>query len=230
MTSGSQESDFGSDAETRTTRAAIPETLVAGAVSDRCVSCGSPLTSDQRYCVVCGERRGAPRFSLAASTTEPAAAASSPAAVAAPVRGGRFSAGTTLVAGVATLLLAMLVGVLIGHDTASQGSRTVAAAPVRIITTGGSAGSTSGSGSAATTPSTAAKRASTSTKKASAAKSKAKTTPAVAKKSSAAESGAAKKVLGGSGTPPATVTVGATGTGKGYSKRTHKFTGSFFGQ
>jgi hypothetical protein len=144
-------------------------------------------------------------------------------------RGGRFSSGTTLVAGVATLLLAVLVGVLIGHDTAAQGSRTVAAAPVRIITTGGgSTGSTAASGSTATTPTTATKG---SSEKASTGKLKAKkTTPQAAKKAVKAEQGAASKVLGGSGTPAATVTVGATGTGKGYSKKTHKFTGSFFGQ
>jgi hypothetical protein len=229
--SGSHDSDFGSHVtETPTARAAIPETLVAGAVSDRCVSCGAPLSSDQRYCVVCGERRGAPRFSLPASTA--AEAPATPPASAAPARGGRFSSPTTLVAGVGTLLLAMLVGVLIGHDTAAQGSRTVAAAPVRIITTGGgSSGSTSGSGSAAATPTTAAKHPSTSSKKAGAGKAKGKTaTPKAAKKTVKAEQGAATKVLGGSGTPPATVTVGSTGTGKGYSKKTHKFTGSFFGQ
>jgi hypothetical protein len=230
VTSGSQSTDFGShDAEPRTERA-IPETLVAGAVSDRCVSCGAPLSSDQRYCVVCGERRGAPRFSLPPST---AAEAPTPAPVAAAAgRGGRFSSGTTLVAGVATLLLAVLVGVLIGHDTASQGPRTVAAAPVRIITTGGgSTGSTAGAGSAATTPTPATKGSSASPKKTSTGKLKAKkTTPQAAKKTVKAEQGAAAKVLGGSGTPASTVTVGATGTGKGYSKKTHKFTGSFFGQ
>jgi hypothetical protein len=204
VTSGSQSTDFGShDAEPRTERA-IPETLVAGAVSDRCVSCGAPLSSDQRYCVVCGERRGAPRFSLPPST---AAEAPTPAPVAAAAgRGGRFSSGTTLVAGVATLLLAVLVGVLIGHDTA-------------------------GAGSAATTPTPATKGSSASPKKTSTGKLKAKkTTPQAAKKTVKAEQGAAAKVLGGSGTPASTVTVGATGTGKGYSKKTHKFTGSFFGQ
>ena len=50
------------------------------------------------------------------------------------------------------------------------------------------------------------------------------------KKTAAKEQSAASKVLGGTSTPPATVTVGQSGTGKGYSKKTHKFTGSFFGQ
>jgi hypothetical protein len=208
-----------------------PETLIGGTAGDRCLSCSAPLSSDQRYCVVCGERRGTPRFSLAA--TEPAEPPA-PAVVTRPTGGGggRFSSGTTLVAGVATLLLAMLVGVLIGHNTAGSGTRTVASAPVRIITTGGGAGaastvpSSSASGSV-TTPTTKHP----SSKKSSTAKPKAKAVTAkAAKKTSAAESGAASKVLGNKSTPPATVTVGATGTGKGYSKKTHKFTGSFFGQ
>src|SRR6201992_4065048 len=50
------------------------ESLVAGTMGDRCVNCGAPLADDQRYCVVCGERRGAARFTLptagAAASTE----------------------------------------------------------------------------------------------------------------------------------------------------------------
>jgi hypothetical protein len=139
--------------------------------------------------------------------------------------GGRFSAGTTLIAGVATLLLALLVGVLIGHNTAGSGTQTVNPAPVRIINNGGgsssSGGSSSGGGSA-TTPATS---------KGSPSKSTAKLKPkkVAPKQTAKAQSGAAAKVLGGK-TPPATVTVGSTGTGKGYSKKTHKFNGSFFGQ
>ncbi|MFZ0388585.1 MAG: zinc-ribbon domain-containing protein, partial [Solirubrobacteraceae bacterium] len=38
------------------------ENLVAGTMGDRCVNCGAPLSSDQRYCINCGERRGAARF------------------------------------------------------------------------------------------------------------------------------------------------------------------------
>ncbi len=231
MSSGPDNPGFGSsDAETPTPHAAIPETLTAGTVSDRCVSCGAPLSSDQRYCVVCGERRGAPRFSLPSSTETEATPA--PPVAAAAARGGRFSSGTTLVAGVATLLLAMLVGFLIGHNATGSGTRTVAAATPKIYVNGGGSsaatnGSTSATGSA-TTPTTT-KHSASKQKTSSKLKAK-KTTPKVAKKTAAAEQGAASKVLGGSGTPAATVTVGSTGTGKGYSKKTHKFTGSFFGQ
>ncbi len=235
MTIGPHDSDSGrhdvqSEARRSVGNVAPFETLVSGAVGDRCVNCGAPLSSDQRYCVVCGERRGAPRFSLPQTsrevqTVETAAARPAP-------DGRRFASGTTLVAGVATLLLAMLVGVLIGHNTAGSGTRTVASAPVRIITTGGRSAyntavsrPTSATGSAHTTARHG------SSKKAATGKLKPKkATPRVTKKTAAAESGAAAKVLGGKSTPPATVTVGSTGTGKGYSKKTHKFTGSFFGQ
>src|SRR5450432_3902940 len=48
---------------------AATQPLVSATVGDRCVSCGAPMSSDQRYCVACGERRGKPRFSLSAGET-----------------------------------------------------------------------------------------------------------------------------------------------------------------
>src|ERR1700743_1398390 len=56
------------------------ETLVAGTVGDRCVNCGAPLSSDQRYCINCGERRGAARFSLPATAAVVAETVTSSAA------------------------------------------------------------------------------------------------------------------------------------------------------
>jgi hypothetical protein len=109
--------------------------LLAGAVGDRCTNCQKPLASDQRYCVNCGNRRGKPRFSFDSL----AATAGAPPAEPKPHR-TRISAATTLVAGVATLLLAMGVGVLIGHNSNSP---TRASAPAQIVTVG-SGGATSG--------------------------------------------------------------------------------------
>jgi hypothetical protein len=81
------------------------------AASDTCRNCGAALAPDQRYCVECGERRGGPRFTVA----QPAAAAGESAGPAAK-RPHRLTASSwlTLIAGVATLLLALGVGVLIG--------------------------------------------------------------------------------------------------------------------
>jgi hypothetical protein len=212
-------------AHVRANGGAPTETLVAGAVGDRCVACGAPLSSDQRYCVVCGERRGASRFALpVASAQEETTRIQSTRTS----RTGRrnplgLGAGATLIAGVGTLLLAMLVGVLIGHNTA--GTAKTVAGPVRVIkiNEGASApaASTSASASSGSGSSTHTK-----SKKSSNAKKHNAPSKAVAKK----QSDAAAKVTGGSGGVPSTVTVGATGTGKGYSKKTHKFNGSFFGQ
>src|SRR6202142_1526483 len=54
------------------------ETLVAGTMGDRCVNCGAPLSSDQRYCINCGERRGAARFALPAASAAAAEPGPSP--------------------------------------------------------------------------------------------------------------------------------------------------------
>ena len=231
------------------------QSLVSASVGDRCVNCGSSLASDQRYCVVCGERRGAARFTLPATT--PVVETSSPS----PRNGDggrnrpRVSGGATLVAGVGTLLLAMGVGVLIGHNSGGSTKTVAAAAPkVTVITTGGgtAAPSSSGAASSGASSSTAAgstgSSSSTGTKsKASktakskagakgAAKSSAKASASKSKVSAAAAkkaSQAASQVLGGSSanTPPPTVTVGqkAPKGEQGVNKKTGKFDGSFFG-
>ena len=209
------------------------EALVSGTVGDRCVNCGAPLSSDQRYCVVCGERRGQPRFALPEATR----AAEEPAAPAPrrEPRRPRVSSGATLVAGVGTLLLAMGVGVLIGHSTSSN-AKTVAGAPPQVITVNGGGGSSSGSSSGTGSGKSGSGAAKTPSKSSSkthhTAKATTKTAPKAAKKTVAKQQAAASKVLGGSAknVPPATVTVGAKGKGAGYNKKTGKFDGSFFGQ
>lgn len=233
------------------------EALVAGAVGDRCVNCGAPLSSDQRYCVNCGERRGQPRFTLA---QQQKSAPADTAPLAPPpgllrksrILGGatpRMSGGATLVAGVGTLLLAMGVGVLIGHNSAGTNNSKAAAAPqvIRLqdggssssgasttAGTGGSAGSsssgssTSGGGSHAKHKSSGGSKhkSGSGSHKKSASASVAKAPPPVVVHKAAQ---AASKVLGGSNTPPPTVTQGQKGSGPGFNKKTHKFDGSFFG-
>jgi hypothetical protein len=214
------------------------EALVSGTVGDRCVNCGAPLSSDQRYCVVCGERRGAPRFSLPATATETTTVSTSPSSR--DPRRPRFGSGTTLVAGVATLLLAILVGVLIGHNTANN-QRTIAAGPTKIIRVGGGVAAPASSGSTVASGSASGSSAGSSSAGAGAKKGKggsakgkskaAKKAPAATKQQAAAQQGAASKVLGGSHNAPSTVTVGqkaAKGT-PGVNKKTGKFDGSFFG-
>ncbi len=114
--------------------------LVSATVGDRCSNCQQPLASDQRYCVNCGSRRGKARFSfdIAGGAVRGRQGAGAPQA--ASLAGlGR----ATLVAGIATLLLALGVGVLIGHNSNSTTQR--AAAAPQILTVGG-AGAGTGAG------------------------------------------------------------------------------------
>jgi hypothetical protein len=209
--------------------------LVSAKVGDRCVSCGTAMSSDQRYCVACGERRGKPRFSIPMGGTAGAPAWSEPttvgASVAPPPRAPRASSGTTIVAGVGTLLLAMGVGVLIGRSSAGNvNNRPVQAAAPTVVTVGGGAASTgtATAGAAKTSPTKSSRSKGVKGAKGKAhANTASKPTAAQAAKAS----NAASKVLGSSNKalPPATVTVGQTGKGPGYNK-TGKFDGSFFGQ
>jgi uncharacterized OB-fold protein len=170
---------------------------------EACPTCGALLAPDQRYCVQCGERQGAPRFTLPATgstVTTTAAARRRPSA----------SAGTTLVLGVATLLVAMAVGVLIGRSGA--GNATQANAPVRVVTVGG--------GTAATVSATATPSGSSSTASGG---SKSKS----GKKTAKASTPKGPKIVRIVKTPPPTVQLGQKGSGPGY--KNGKFTGDFFG-
>ena len=180
---------------------------------ERCTNCQAPLASDQRYCVNCGERRGRSRFS-AESFMSSAAPETAPAPVRAPRR-PRASSGATLLAGVATLLVAMGVGVLIGHDSGNSPNKTVAAGAPQVINVGGGSGSGSGSSS------------STKGKKSKAKKVK---VVHVTKKVAAKATAAAAKVLGGSkALAPATVQPGGACTNGQAGCQNGKFTGNFFG-
>lgn len=187
-----------------------------GATSSQCHNCGSLLASDQRYCLVCGERRGRARFLLPGPATTAPAPAPAPVPIARP---GRVASGVAFVAFVGTLLLAMAVGVLIGHNNSNATPQRVASTPVQIVKIDGGGG-----GGASTSAAAAPANAGTHT-----AKAKPKTVT-VTKKVAAKAAAAAAKVLGSSAKnlPPPTVTVGQSGHGPGYQGG--HFTGNFFGQ
>lgn len=103
------------------------------------------MADDQRYCVECGTRRGAPRFttSLGKTSTRAATAAKT---------GTRVSARLVLLAVIA-LLVTFGVGVLVGND----GSSTVnvaspAAASSSTTPSSGSSGSSTSPSSTTTRP------------------------------------------------------------------------------
>jgi hypothetical protein len=169
------------------------------------------LASDQRYCVHCGERRGKARFSFEALTAPPAQSVPPEKTPPRP----RISSSASFIAGVSTLLLALGVGVLIGHN-ANSSKITQAGAPSQVIKIEGNLG---GNGGAATR---SASRANTFKAP------KVKLTPKVAK----AVNQAATKVLGAgasknlSSNP--TQQVGQ-GCGGGSGCQGGKFTGNYFG-
>ncbi len=189
-------------------------TLMHSADAGSCQNCGAPMASDQRYCITCGTRRGAARFS--AESPRPSGPVPEPAA-GGQARQGRWGPAATIIAGIGTLLLAMGVGVIIGHNGTSNGS-TKAAAP-QVITVGG--------GAAASQPAVASaggKQASTTGSK------KVKTTVVrVTPKVSKAAVSAATKVLGASAPKNPTVKVGESCKAGDPGCKGGKFTGEFFG-
>lgn len=189
----------------------------AGDSGDRCSACGAPLGHDQRYCVECGERRGQSRFPV----TQPAVVVSSRRTrrAAAP-RPPRMSSGTTLVAGVGVLLLAIGLGFLIGRTGTKTTTTQAAAATPQVITVQGG-----GSAAAPTTTTTAAKVSKKAKSKLKAAASATAPPPAAVQKKATQAAG---KVLGNSkNLAPPTVTNGQTCAGAGCQGG--KFTGNFFG-
>ena len=136
-------------------------------MSDACPSCGNPLAPDQRYCLHCGQRRGDPRLPVMDAVSYMEASRQphprQAQAAASPSSGRRrlLSANASMVASVATLVLALGVGVLIGRS--GDGAEQTASAAPQIIRVGGSGSETAGAaatgGSAAGTAAGGGKKA-----------------------------------------------------------------------
>lgn len=113
--------------------------------NESCPNCGAQMAADQRYCLSCGHRRGDPRLPFMdavvfmESMSAPAGAGGAPPPPPAEQQtSNRWNANAALIAGVATLVLAIGVGFLIGrsgHDSGTQ-----AAAPQVIKVEGGGGG------------------------------------------------------------------------------------------
>jgi hypothetical protein len=221
--------EAGAGAETAATAEAPAHQLVSGAVGDRCASCEAPLSSDQSYCLNCGERRGKARFSFASMTAPQPAAPTRPREPRRP----RFSSSATLIAGIGTLLLAMGVGVLIGEQGKNTRATPAAASP-QVITVqgGGGGGATTSAGS---TPSATPNAPAASTSHSSAKPTKqqtkvfAPTTVVITKKVAAKAQAAAQKVFGTTANlaPPTSTVGGSCSNGEAGCQNGH-FTGNFF--
>lgn len=200
---------------------AVNHSLVSTS-GENCPSCGSAIAADQRYCLHCGQRCGEPRLPFMNATTfmdtmkQPAQAEASPPA---PKKRRRLSPNAALIAGVGTLLLAMGVGVLIGHS-GNQSVATNAAAPAQVITVNGGGGGT--------------ETAATANQNGASGKGGKKSKKANASAKKKAETGqGAEEVLkpsAGVKLPPATAQPGSKCDSGAAGCKGGEFTGEFFGE
>ena len=227
MSLGREQTDpVGSTAEPVANAPTQPISL-AGA-GDRCVNCGAPLASDQRYCVNCGERRGKPRFTLAPAPAEAVETTTTTRSAGSPRR-PRTSASFNLIAGVATLLIAMGVGVLIGHDSGSNGTAGKAQPQVIQLRSSGAVSSATSTAAAATSNSSGGSNSKSSHGKSSGKGKSGKAPPPKVVVQQAAQ--AAQKVTGGSANVAgATATQGSSCASGTAGCQSGKLTGNYFGQ
>jgi hypothetical protein len=126
----------------------VGPSMAAFGGNESCPNCNAQMAADQRYCLNCGHRRGEPRLPFMdavvfmESMNAPAGGGGTtpPPPPAQSDSGGRWNANAALIAGVATLVLAIGVGFLIGrsgHDNSTQ-----AAAPQVIKVEGNTGGGT----------------------------------------------------------------------------------------
>ncbi len=221
---GDEAGDFSRVADMEPSSAARAP-LVVPAGGERCVTCEAPLASDQRYCLNCGQRRGRSRFSHVASPASAAASPPAPSTEAERPR-RRLSSGATLVAGIATLLLAMGVGVEIGR-IGNSGQQRASSPGVQVVTVAGAGGGASAG------PSTTAASSNAGSSKSHGKTKGGKAQPKVVhitQKVQAQAASNAKKVLGASSAnlAPPTVQPGQSCT-HGAGCQNGQFTGNFFG-
>jgi hypothetical protein len=128
-----------------------------------CANCGTPLAPDQRYCLACGqpvspvrlafldvlETERSPQLGAGPAGRTPVAYAPYAEPTAGPAWLRRYS---PLLAVVSVLLLAMIVGLLVGHWV-TQSKTPVASAP-EVVKVEGNLGGATGAAPASTTPTT----------------------------------------------------------------------------
>lgn len=197
---------------------------MVNAGGEQCPSCGTTVAADQRYCLHCGQRCGEPRLPFMNAVTFMDAMRAPSEGVAGPApqpppRRRRISPNAALIAGVGTLLLAMGVGVLIGHS-GNQSVATTAAAP-QVITVHGGGGEEAEAAASASKGNTGAKSGKANKKANASAKKKAETGQG------------AEEVLkpsAGVKLPPATAEVGSKCEQGAAGCKGGEFTGEFFGE
>jgi hypothetical protein len=185
------------------------------------------MAADQRYCLECGQRRGDPRLPFMDAVVfmdavkQPRNAAPPP-----PPRQKklRMTANASLIAGIATLILAIGVGVLIGRS-GDSGTSSAANATPQIIKVGG--------GNEAETESTGTETGGGG-KKDKGGSGKSKKAKAKSETGSHGTSKAAEEVLKPEGDvklpPPTTQVGGKCEKGTAGCSDSGEFNGNFFGE
>jgi hypothetical protein len=174
-----------------------------------CRTCGSPLAEDQRYCLQCGDRRAEARLPFLDILARQVPAAEVTETTVTRRRGPAWlndmSPTSTFVAGVACLLLALGVGVLIG-GWGNGGN--AGAGPPQVISVGGAAAAP-----AAAAPASSAAPASTT--------APATTTTASKSRKKSSASGSASSSSGSKATNSTVKSLDST-SGTDYSKKSSK--------
>lgn len=141
---------------------AMPSMAAFGS-SESCPNCSARMAADQRYCLNCGHRRGDPRLPfmdavvfMESMNSAPGGGGGGGTPPPPPTQSGgsnnRWNANAALIAGVATLVLAIGVGFLIGRTGHNDNSSAGNGGGVKIVQVGGTGGEVAATPQEATTP------------------------------------------------------------------------------
>jgi hypothetical protein len=222
----------------------VPPSLAAFGGHESCPNCGAQMAPDQRYCLNCGHRRGEPRLPfmdavvfMESMGSTGGGGATPPPPASEPKPSNRMNANAALIAGVATLVLAIGVGFLIGR-AGHDGSNSAAEAPIKVIQVGGGGGGESTETASAETSTAAGNE--SSGKEAggkSGGKKSPQATPKAEKNSEVGAHGASKateEVLHTEGNvklaEPEQKVGGSCEKGAAGCSKSGEFTGNFFGE
>jgi hypothetical protein len=216
-------------------------TAVGG--NESCPNCGARMAADQRYCLNCGHRRGEPRLPFMdavvfmESTGSSGAAGTPPPAPSEPQPSNRMNANAALIAGVATLVLAIGVGFLIGRSGHEGANNVAAEAPIKVIEVGGGGGESTETASTEASTGSAAKAGKSKGAKNSGGKKSPKAAPKAEKNAEIGSHGASEateEVLHTEGdvklAEPEQKVGGSCEKGAAGCSEGGEFTGNFFGE
>jgi hypothetical protein len=135
--------------EPATAQPAMPSMAAFGG-NESCPNCSARMAPDQRYCLNCGHRRGEPRLPFMDAVVFMESMNSAPGGAGGatppppPAQSGgsnnKWNANAALIAGVATLVLAIGVGFLIGRTGHNDNSSAGNGGEVKVVQVGAAPG------------------------------------------------------------------------------------------